>query len=135
MTFSPGSGGSNRDKLKDTLFLWVHSYIVPPKEVEPDDYHMIYLTVEVAAPKLKSGRCELALCSLGLPLPPAYLQSQAKGLQRCVSSGKCLVTGQPYAYLAFLLQLIPIPILGFPSGPLSQGTACGGQLKASGSYR
>lgn len=68
-----------------------------------------------------AGHCELATCPLGLPLSPAYFQSQAKGLQKCVSSGKCPVAGHPYAYLALLPQLIPI--LGFPRGSLSQGTA------------
>lgn len=72
---------------------------------------MMHATAGVAAPKLKSGHCELATCPLGLPLSSAYLQSQAKVLQRCVSIGKCPVIGHPYVYLALLPQLIPI--LGF----------------------
>lgn len=53
------------------------------------NYHMMHVTAGVAAPKLKSGHCELATCPLERPLSTAYLQIQATVLQRSVSSGKC----------------------------------------------
>lgn len=62
---------------------------LPIKWNQMTNYHVMRVTVGVAAPKFKSGHCELATCPFGHPLSPAYLQSQAKVLQRSVSSGKC----------------------------------------------
>lgn len=81
--------------------------------MEPDDYLVMHVTAGVAAPKFKSGQCELATCPLGFPLSPCCPSPEpGQGLQKCVSSGNCPVAGHPYAYLALLPQLIPI--LGFP---------------------
>lgn len=70
------------------------------------------------------GHCELAICPVGFPLSPAHLQSQAKGLQLCVSCGKCPVTGHTYAYLG-VLPITTNSFLFWDSleGLFSQGTA------------